>query len=429
VPSSEPPSNMAGLLVLAAILLIFSCLFSMSESAFLSVNKLRIRFLRRKKVKKAIRVGKLLDKQEELINTILIGNNIVNISISSIITSISLELFGSAGVATATFIVTILLLIFGEIAPKTLGSKFPEKITFALSGFLTFWYYVFRPLVFIFTKISDFARLLTGAKSTKTKKSFTEEDIKTFIEVGEEEGTVEKGEKEMFNKVFKFTDLEAKDIMQPRTKMVCVNIDATYDEIIALSKKTNLSHFPVLKTTIDDICGIIHLKDVMTFFKDPESFSVKSVMKKPLFIPETKEMSSIQEALRESNQSIAIVLDEYSGTAGLLTIDDISSEIFGTLSDEYDYIQAAEIVEKSATSLQLKGNARLVDINEKLKINLESEDNETINGWICEKLGTLPEKGNQLNFGKWIFTVIEVSNNMATKISADAMLMEEEEKE
>ena len=137
-------------------------------------------------------------------------------------------------------------------------------------------------------------------------------------------------------------------------------------------------------------------------------------------------MSSIQEALRESNQSIAIVLDEYSGTAGLLTIDDISSEIFGTLSDEYDFTQAAEIEEKSATSLQLNGNARLVDINEKLKINLESEDNETINGWICEKLGTLPEEGDKLTFGKWIFTVIEVSNNMATKISAEAMLMEEE---
>ena len=154
---SEPPSNMAGLLAVAVVLLILSCLFSMSESAFLSVNKLRIRFLRRKKVKKAIRVGKLLDKQDELINTILIGNNIVNISISSILTTISLELFGNSGVAVATFIVTLLLLIFGEITPKTIGSKFPEKIAFGLSGFLTFWYFILRPFVFIFTKISDFS--------------------------------------------------------------------------------------------------------------------------------------------------------------------------------------------------------------------------------------------------------------------------------
>ncbi|MEE0998127.1 MAG: CNNM domain-containing protein, partial [Treponemataceae bacterium] len=335
---SEPPSNMAGLLAVAVVLLILSCLFSMSESAFLSVNKLRIRFLRRKKVKKAIRVGKLLDKQEELINTILIGNNIVNISISSILTKISLELFGNAGVAAATFVVTILLLIFGEITPKSLGSRFPEKIAFGLSGFLTFCFVILRPLVFIFTKISDFAKFLTGSRKTKIQKSFTEEEIKTFIEVGEEEGTVEKDEKEMLHKVFKFTDLEAKDIMQPRTKMVTINLDAKYQDIIGLSEKTHLSHFPVTNTNIDDICGILHLKDALPFFSKPETFSVKSVMKKPLFIPETKKMSSIQEALRESNQSIAIVLDEYSGTAGLLTIDDISSEIFGTLSDEYDFI-------------------------------------------------------------------------------------------
>ena len=417
---SEPPSNMAGLLAVAVVLLILSCLFSMSESAFLSVNKLRIRFLRRKKVKKAIRVGKLLDKQDELINTILIGNNIVNISISSILTTISLELFGNSGVAVATFIVTLLLLIFGEITPKTIGSKFPEKIAFGLSGFLTFWYFILRPFVFIFTKISDFAKFLTGSKKNKNEKSFTEEDIKTFIEVGEEEGTVEKDEKEMLHKVFKFTDLEAKDIMQPRTKMVTINLETKYKDIIELSEKTHLSHFPVVKSNIDDICGILHLKDVLPFFNRPETFSVKNVMKKPLFIPETKPMSSIQEALRESNQSIAIVLDEYSGTAGLLTIDDISSEIFGTLSDEYDFIQAAEIIEKSETDFQLEGNARLVDINEKLKINLVSEDNETINGWFCEQLGTLPEVGNKISFSGWIFTVTEVSKKMATKISVKA---------
>ena len=417
---SEPPSNMAGLLAVAVVLLILSCLFSMSESAFLSVNKLRIRFLRRKKVKKAIRVGKLLDKQDELINTILIGNNIVNISISSILTTISLELFGNSGVAVATFIVTLLLLIFGEITPKTIGSKFPEKIAFGLSGFLTFWYFILRPFVFIFTQISDFAKFLTGSKKNKNEKSFTEEDIKTFIEVGEEEGTVEKDEKEMLHKVFKFTDLEAKDIMQPRTKMVTINLETKYKDVIELSEKTHLSHFPVVNSNIDDICGILHLKDVIPFFSKPETFSVKNVMKKPLFIPETKKMSSIQEALRESNQSIAIVLDEYSGTAGLLTIDDISSEIFGTLSDEYDFIQAAEIIEKSETDFQLEGNARLVDINEKLKINLVSEDNETINGWFCEQLGTLPEVGNKISFSGWIFTVTEVSKKMATKISVKA---------
>ena len=392
----------------------------MSESAFLSVNKLRIRFLRRKKVKKAIRVGKLLDKQDELINTILIGNNIVNISISSILTKISLELFGSAGVAAATFVVTLLLLIFGEITPKTLGSKFPEKIAFGLSGFLTFWKFVLHPLVFIFTKISNLAKILTGAKNTKNQKSFTEEEIKTFIEVGEEEGTVEKDEKEMLHKVFKFTDLEAKDIMQPRTKMITVDINAKYNDIIELSQKTHLSHFPVINSNIDDICGILHLKDVIPFFNNQENFSVRTVMKKPLFIPETKKMSSIQEAIRESNQSIAIVLDEYSGTAGLLTIDDISSEIFGTLSDEYDFIQAAEIEEKSATSFTLKGNARLVDINEKLKISLNSEVNETINGWICEQLDALPEIGNKISFSGWTFTVAEVSKNMATKICVEA---------
>ena len=253
-----PPESIIGLLIIAAILIVLSMLFSASERAFLSINKLRIRFLRKKKIKSAIRVGKLLDKKDALRNTIIIRNNIVNVAISVIITKIGLQLFSPAGRGIAAIFVTIVLLIFGEIAPKSLGAKHPEKIASFLSFFIIITRFLFHPFVVTFTAISRLASKIAGITITNKTETFSEEDIKTLIEVGEEEGILESGEKTMMHRVFKFTDLEAKDIMSPRTSMVSIHINKKYNDIIEIAQKTKFSHFPVYEDDIDDIKGVLY---------------------------------------------------------------------------------------------------------------------------------------------------------------------------
>lgn len=421
----SPPASTTGLLIIAAILIVLSMLFSAAESSFLSVNKLRIRFLRRKKVKSAIRVGKLLDKKDSLINTILIGNNIVNIALSAILTTIAIQLFGPAGVGVATLLTTVILLIFGEIAPKTLGSKHPEQIASFLSFFIIIIKFLFHPFVVTFTGISRFSAKLIGVKNTSKKETFSEEDIKTLMEVGEEEGIIESGEKTMMHRVFKFSDLEAKDIMSPRTSMVSIPITYKYKDILELAQKTKYSRFPVYQDDIDDIKGILYLKDILPYTESQTTFELKKIIKQPLFIPETKTMTSIQQTFLEKKQSIAIVLDEYSGTAGLLTMDDIFQEIFGSMRDEYDQRSTSDIVKIAQNQYMINGMTRLVDIQEQLAININSTNNETIGGWLSEKLDRIPEKNDSIHDLGWNFEIIATNQRRVIEV----LLTKEEEKQ
>ncbi|MBO6100342.1 MAG: HlyC/CorC family transporter, partial [Spirochaetaceae bacterium] len=315
-------------LIVLIILILLSMVFSATESAFLSINKLRLRVLRGKKNKKALRTGLLLDSKTKLLNTILLGNNLVNVSLTAFLTALALDFFGESGVATATVVSTVLLLIFGEITPKIIASDYPEKIAFAVTTFISFLSKIFAPPVYFFEKISGFIARLFGVNIESKTVSFTEEDIKTFIDAGEEEGVIEQNEKNMLRQVFKFTDLTAKEIMVPRTEIVAIPLDSTYQEILDLAEKTSYSRFPVYKEGIDDICGFVYLKD-MLFFDDAESFSVKKVMRPPLFILENRRISSIRKIFKENKQSIAIIIDEYSGTSGLVTIANLTQEIFG----------------------------------------------------------------------------------------------------
>lgn len=412
------------LLILAAVLILFSIIFSASESAFLSVNKLRIRFLRKKKNKKAIRAGKLLDNKERLINTVLVGNNIVNIAISAILTSIALELFGNAGVFPATIIVTIILLIFGEILPKTIGSSYPERTAFFFSGIITFFTFIFRPIVFVFTKISRFFVRIVGIKTTEKSVSFTEDEIRNFIDVGEEEGVIESGEKKMLHSVFKFTDLAARDIMIPRTKIVGIKITATYRSILELSQRSRLSRFPVWNEGPDDIEGILYIKDVLFYSGSPENFSFKKILREPVFIPETKKMSAIQQLLREKRQSLAIVLDEYSGTAGLLTTEDIAKELFGTLTDEYVRPTDSSFEQINDNEAIISGTTRLSSLSDRIGFPLKSDNAETIAGYMSENLDRIPQNGDTVFAEDWQFVVIKADHKQVYKVNMKKVVQE-----
>lgn len=418
--SEQPPwvftPKMIGLLVAAAVLIIFSMIFSAGESAFLSINKLRLKFLRNKGDKKAVRAARLLDKKEKLLNTILVGNNLVNISLSAIITSVCIELFGITGLGLATLAVTVILLIFGEILPKSIAIHYPEKIAFTLAPFIEFVGIFVTPFVFILTKTVRFIAKIFHINIEAKKVSFTEEDIKQYIKVGEEEGILENGEKIMMNRVFKFRDLSAHDIMTPRTKIKAIPIDISYRNLIEFYEKTNISRFPVYKTNLDDIKGILYMKDVLFSKTDGRTFKAKDIMRPPLFILENKKMSSVQEMMDKNSESIAVVIDEYSGTAGVLTKKDIAKEIFGYIYDEFDTVKPTQIKKISDNQIIADGSVRLVEINEIFSTSLKSKNYETLNGFLTEIFDGFPEVENVIKIDPIEFKILDVGERKINKI-------------
>lgn len=422
IPSEPPPalaadsaavSGLAGLLLAVVVLIILSMIFSSSESAFLSINRLRIRFLRSKKDRGAIRVGRLLDRKEQLLNTVLVGNNIVNIAITALLTSLALQLFGSSGVGIATLVSTVVLLIFGEITPKTVGSRHPEPVAFLFSGLISFFMKLLSPLVFVFSGFARLASRALGIKSDKKAVSFTEDEIKNFIDVGEEEGVLEQDEKRMMHRVFRFTDLAAKDIMVPRTKIVAISLTASYHSIIELAQQSRLSRFPVYRQNLDDIVGVLYIKDMMFYQGKSDNFFVQDIMRPPLYIVGTKKMSSVQQMLRENRQSLAVVIDEYSGTDGILTTEDISREIFGTVGDEFYQARMPQTVELAQGEALVDGAIRLTEVADRFGCSLHSEFYETLGGYLSEKLDKVPVEGDFYREQGMLFTVKEAD---ATRI-------------
>lgn len=420
-----PSGKLIILFILAALCITLSSLFSASESAFLGLNKLRVHFLREKGHKQATRAGKLLERKEELLNMLLVGNEIVNVALSVILTSIFLKLFGAAGLPIATFIATVLLLIFGEITPKSVTTTHPETCAFALSGFVKIFFYTLRPLVIFFTFISRGILRIFGISTKKKAVSFTEDEIKTLIDVGGEEGVLEAGEKTMMSRVFKFTDLNATDIMIPRLKVICINPSMSYRDVVQLSERTRISKFPVYENDdIDNIIGVLYVKDLLFFTEVRDDFSVRKVMRPPLFIPGTTKMSSIQELLHENHQSFAIVIDEYSGTDGILTIEDIEQEIFGAIADDI-YHEENEQDEQEHSDFEeflsrsIEGSTRLIDLEDMLRIKLESKLNETIAGYICEKLGHIPIPGESVEEANFVFTVEKLEGHRIAKVHVE----------
>ena len=415
------------LIIVLVILITLSMLFSISESSILGMNKLKLRILRKKKDKKAIRISKLLEHKEKLINTLLVSNDLVNIFVSSLITSVALSIFGEAGVGYATITATILLLLFGEITPKTISTRCPDKIAYALSGFVKVVYYIMQPIVFVVTHISSFFLRLIGIKTKNKKPSYTEEDIMTFFDLSSESGLIEEDENRMLNKVFKFTDLEAQDIMVPRTKIRALAEDVTYRQVVELSQRLGFTRFPVYRKSIDDIIGILYLKDLLQYKDHPQDFDIKRIVRPPLFIIGTKKISSVQNMLFENHQSMAIIVDEYSGTDGLITEKDISRQIFALPGDkslrgkvfEYNSIE-------DKNDFEINGLVLLSVLRKDLHIDLDSKINETIGGWFTEQINRMPQTGDKITFQGWTFTVQKIQSNRIERIKLQKEVSEED---
>ena len=378
-------------IIILIILLLLSAFFSSAETALTTVNRIRMRSLAEDGNSRAARVLKVTDDSGKMLSAILIGNNIGNLSASSSATSLALDLWGSVGAGIATGILTLLILIFGEISPKTIAAINAEKISLSYCNIIYWLMKLLTPVIFILNKLSIAFLFLLRVDPNAKDKAMTEEELRTIVDVGKETGVIESEEHEMINNVFDFGDAQAKEVMVPRIYMTFANIDCTYDELIEIFKEDKFTRLPVYKDTTDNVIGIINMKDLL-LYKDREHFSIQDIMREPYFTYEHKNTAELFMEMRKSSISLAIVLDEYGATAGLITLEDLLEEIVGEIRDEYDTDEEDPIVKLSDREYLVLGSTNLEDLCEKLDLDFESDDYDTIGGYLIGLLDHLPEK-------------------------------------
>lgn len=409
------PSDVTQIIILL-ILLLLSCFFSSAETSLTTVNKLRIRSLADENVKGAKTVVKLIENPSKMLSAILIGNNVVNLSASSIATSLAIDHFGSVGAGIATGIVTIMILIFGEITPKTLATIHAEKLSLTYSGIIYFLTQLLTPVIYIVNQISlTILRLLRVDPNTRVS-AITENELRTIVDVSHEEGIIESEERRMITNVVDFGDSLAKDVMVPRIDMEFADIDLTYDELVTAFSIEKFTRMPVYQETRDNIVGIVNLKDVFFYQGKKEDFCLKDIMRDPYFTYEYKKTSELFIEMKRESIPIAIVLDEYGATAGLLTLEDLIEEIVGDIRDEYDSDEEDSIQCINENEFIADGNTKLDDINEVIGLHIESNDYDSIAGHIIGLLDHLPSQGETVEEDHVIYTVDSVDKNRIDKV-------------
>lgn len=401
--------------LLLALFIMASAFFSSAETAMMSLSKIRLRHLVDEGDARALRVQKLLDKPNKLLGAILIGNNIVNIGASALATSVSIQLFGNTGVGIATGAMTLLILVFGEITPKSVAAAKSEEVSLAISGFMTFYVYALTPLVSVVLIITDLFTRMLGGKPGISRPYMTEEEIKTMVNVGHEDGVLQGEEKEMIYNVFEFGDAQVSDVMIPRTDMVAIDIQATYDKVIEIYKEEQFSRYPVYDDNTDNIVGLLYIKDLLLKDMTSDNFDIAKVMRTPLFTFEFKNTAELLREMRTKRTPIAIVLDEYGGTAGIVTMEDLIEEIVGDIKDEYDdHEKEIEVIKED--EYLVDGTMRIDELNELIGIEIETEDFDSIGGFIVGQFGYLPEVGEQITYQDTKFVIEEVDRTRIEKL-------------
>lgn len=398
----------------AIVLLIFFVgFFTSSETAYVSLSKIKLRRMQEEGKKKAKIVAKLHANMPRLLTTVLIGTNFLNALISALATALVVKLFGGGGVGLPTLLTAFVITTFGQIIPKTIAGRFPEKKCLSSSVPLFALEKLFFPLVFLFERLSHGAVWLVEKIIKPREHLITEEELKTLIDLGEKEGTIEKNESRMLNKIIKFNDLSATDIMKHRSFVSMVSASATYDEVVKEFLDSGFSTLTVYKTDRENVAGIIHYKNVL-YGNDEldkgEGYAGR-LMEDVLFVPGTLSVLELLQKLREDENKFAVVLNEQGQTAGIVTIEDIIRVVFGRMTDENssDNIPAEEKIQLvSANTFLVPGDLKLDELNAILHLNLKSEEMNTLGGWVLEQFGYLPSAGMVLVKNKILFTVEDV---------------------
>jgi len=356
----------------------------------------------------------LRDDPGKMLGTILVGNNIVNIGASSIATVLAIEYFGDTGAGIATGITTILVLIFGEITPKSLAAQKSERVSLIVARPIFILTYLLNPIVFVFTQIAGLFMRLLGLQSNANLPTITEDELKSMVNLGEEEGVIEDHEKTMICNVFDFADQLVKDVMIQRMDIIAIDMNASYDEIIKIIKNEQYSRYPIYSKRIDNIVGILNVKELV--YRDPEEiFDIKKFVKKPYYTFEFTNTSELFNEMKKRRTHMAIVLDEYGGTAGIVTIEDLVEEIVGEISDEYDmHTQEIETIREGEYIVD--GSTRIEELNELIGTEIESEHYDSIGGFVIELMGRLPRQGESVEHMGTKFIIESMERNRIRKI-------------
>lgn len=401
-------------LVIVIILLSASAFFSSAETALMTSNKLKMRNLADNGDKRAAKVLKVTENTDKMLSAILIGNNIVNLTASSISTTLTLKIFGSRLVGIATGILTFLILVFGEITPKNVASKNAEKMALIYIGVISFLVTLLTPVIFIVNTVAKFVISIFN-KNGDDNNAVTEEELRAMVEYSHEEGVIENEEKKMIVNVVDFGDTVAGDIMVPRVDMVMVDEKSSYEEILQVFREERYTRIPVYEETPDNVIGILNVKDFL-LIEDKENFVMKELLREPLYTYEYKKTSALMMDMRKTGANIVIVLDEYGITAGLITLEDMLEEIVGEIRDEFDADEDEGITKVSDLEYLIDGSTNLDDINDRIGLSLSSEEYESIGGLIMEKLGRLPVEGEIINFDNIVLTVKKMDHARIEKV-------------
>ena len=357
----------------------------------------------------------VLQNPEKMLSVILIGNNVVNLYASSLATTVTLSLFGSKLVGVATGILTLAVLVFGEVAPKTMASRNAEQIALRAAGPVKCLMWLFTPLVFVVNNLARLVMKLFGADRPGKRELMTAEELRTIVQVGHEDGVIENSERKMIDNVFDFGDRSARDIMIPRIDMTCIDMEAGYDELMEVVREEKYTRIPVYKESADTIVGILNIKDLL-FRAQDKPFRIAELMRKPLFTYEQKKTSELMVEMRKNYTNLAIVLDEYGVTAGMVTMEDILEEIVGEIRDEYDRDEEKSIRRIAPNTYLIEGNVKIDDVNEVLQLHLASEDYESIGGYVLEQLEHFPKEGECVTKGGISFTVTRMEQTRIAEV-------------
>lgn len=382
-------------LIIIIVLVGLSAFFSSAETALTTANRVRMKALADEGSAAAARVIKILDNYSKMLSTILVGNNIVNLSASSLTTILATNLAGSYGVGIATGILTLTILLFGEIIPKNTAMCYSQKISLLYSGIILLLMKLFTPVVYIIGKLSAVISRLLHIDMSRRSSLMTETELKTYVDVSHEDGVIETEEREIIYNVFDFSDAVAKDIMIPRIDMVSVSLDMSYDEVTAVFKEYMYTRLPVYEDDKDNIIGLINIKDFI-LLSDRKNFRIKDILREAYYTYEYKKTADLMMEMREIAANVAFVLNEYGATAGMITLEDLLEEIVGEIRDEYDGDEAELIQKLDSHSYLVEGGMKLDDINDALDTSLESEDYDSIGGLIIEYLDRLPKDGETI---------------------------------
>ncbi|MBQ7707323.1 MAG: HlyC/CorC family transporter [Lachnospiraceae bacterium] len=416
------------ILVIIIILLLLSAFFSSSETALTSVSRIKLRARADEGSKSAKKVLKVTDKPAKLLSAILIGNNIVNISASALTTALCTDVFGSRYIGYSTGILTFLVLVFGEITPKTIATKYSLQLSMIFVYPISWLMFILTPVIWLLNLITGIIYKIFGIDIDADNNQMTESELRTVVNVSHEEGVIEPEEKFMISNVVDFGDALCKDIMIPRADIICADVVSTYDELIDLFMSESYSRIPIYEESKDNIIGILYLKDLFYYshVNDVDYFDLRSILRKPVYVYEHQKTSQLFSDLKTSSTTMAIVIDEYGVASGIITMEDLIEEIVGDIRDEYDEDENDLIKEVEENVYDIEASIKLTDLNDAIGTKLTSDNYDSLGGFVIEIMDKLPKENDEADFENIHFKVINVIKNRIDRILVTITPIEEE---